>query len=190
MWHTGGSQRHVASLLTSSHNFTKGSNRLGCHQRRWPARDGSVRSSWEGCPSPDRKTRAGPPSQWPHLWTHKAPQAPGAVIQLGHKGSQLGLKSQRLVGGSSPGSTQALQPRLLRAVHPPPTRESSLLYTPYPTHSDPFGVSCSRPKETEPQFTDCSPSVPGGVLALHTHNPSESPITMQVRLQRPHFTEG
>lgn len=137
MWHTRGSQRHVASLLTSSHNFTKGSNRLGCHQRRWPARDGSVRSSWEGCPSPDRKTRAGPPLQWPHLWTHKAPQAPGAVIQLGHKGSQLGLKSQRIVGGSSPGSTEALQPRLLRAG-PPTAHQGKLppLHTlPHPLRS-------------------------------------------------------
>lgn len=49
----------MAPLLVPLHNFTKGSDRLGCHQRRRPpAGDGSVQNLG-GLPFPGQKNRGG-----------------------------------------------------------------------------------------------------------------------------------
>lgn len=134
-----GSQRLVAPWLTSLHNLTKGSNRLGCCWRMWPAGDESVQSSW-AVSFPRQKTGVGPPLQWPHLWT---PQGP-----TGSWGSDSALTQ----GGSTVkgpwvaprwGPPRNCSPDCFAQLHPPSTRK--VPFSPHPAPLPLVPLGCPIP---------------------------------------------
>lgn len=139
------------------------------------------------CPSLDRKTGVGPPLQWPHLWTPQGPTGSwGSDSALTQVAQQLKVHVWHLAG-VHPGTAACTV--LCSSIHHPPGKLSFLHTLPHSLRSL-WGALFQAKKQTEPPFTGCSPRVLSGMLAPHTHDPSEPPITTQVSLQWLHFTEG